>query len=61
MCEACETTDTTVLVVHHIDEDRQNNSDENLQTLCSNCHHRTHWTDSAMREKQIRLAHLLAQ
>lgn len=27
-----------LLVVHHRDSDRTNNSDSNLETLCFNCH-----------------------
>lgn len=31
-----------VLVVHHIDHNRQNNALENLEILCRNCHHEHH-------------------
>lgn len=31
------------LTVHHIDEDRLNNSADNLITLCWGCHRRKHW------------------
>lgn len=42
-CNRCGNDDIQVLVVHHLDGDRTNNSLENLETLCSNCHHRIHW------------------
>jgi predicted HNH restriction endonuclease len=31
-----------MLVVHHIDENRNNNNHENLIWLCYNCHHLVH-------------------
>jgi len=37
-CEECEIIDKRLLVVHHIDRDRDNNEEVNLQTLCWNCH-----------------------
>ena len=30
------------LIVHHKDEDRQNNSESNLKTLCGSCHKKGH-------------------
>ncbi|QCJ45897.1 HNH endonuclease [Haloprofundus sp. MHR1] len=33
---------TVILHVHHIDEDKQNNYLENLQTLCKGCHRQKH-------------------
>jgi len=39
-CEVCGTKAN--LHVHHIDLNYQNNLPENLQTLCSSCHKRTH-------------------
>lgn len=39
-CEKCGSTKH--LCVHHIDRDRQNNIDSNLQTLCKSCHQREH-------------------
>lgn len=42
--ESCETCGATRrLGVHHLDEDRTNNSPANLQTLCPACHTRLHW------------------
>lgn len=39
-CEVCGTT--SELQVHHIDFDRENNSPDNLITLCQTCHMRVH-------------------
>lgn len=43
ICTLCQTTDTRVLAVHHVDENRKNNSIENLAWLCHNCHHLVHY------------------
>src|SRR5690606_16809045 len=40
ICNKCGNDDIQVMVVHHIDRDRLNNSMENLETLCANCHHK---------------------
>lgn len=37
-CEDCGNTDIRVLEVHHIDQNRRNNSLDNLALLCANCH-----------------------
>ena len=43
-CEECgfegynKTTNNTILQIHHIDGDCENNKPENLQVLCPNCH-----------------------
>lgn len=42
VCEHCGLKDKRVLVVHHIDHDRQNNELDNLQWLCRNCHYLAH-------------------
>lgn len=41
-CKACLKDDKRILVVHHIDQNRKNNSLENLVWLCHNCHHLIH-------------------
>lgn len=41
-CESCGSTEK--LHVHHCDENWQNNSVENLQTLCESCHRSWHAT-----------------
>jgi 5-methylcytosine-specific restriction endonuclease McrA len=38
VCQKCGNTDLRVLLVHHIDKNRNNNNPENLQILCYNCH-----------------------
>jgi len=40
-CESCGSTER--IGVHHMDEDRTNNSPENLRTLCPRCHTTWHW------------------
>lgn len=42
ICGHCQTTDTRILAVHHVDTDRSNNTLENLVWLCHNCHHLIH-------------------
>lgn len=41
-CRRCREKDQRVLVVHHIDENRENNSLDNLVWLCHNCHYLVH-------------------
>ena len=40
LCQACQSSKADV--IHHIDENPQNNSLENLQLLCSDCHRAVH-------------------
>jgi 5-methylcytosine-specific restriction endonuclease McrA len=40
LCTACFYVPATER--HHIDGNAHNNSDSNLETLCSPCHHRMH-------------------
>ena len=42
VCKNCGIDDARVLVVHHVDHDRQNNDQSNLKWLCRNCHYLTH-------------------
>jgi len=42
VCARCAVGDKRVLAVHHVDKNHSNNSPENLQWLCHNCHHRIH-------------------
>lgn len=42
LCKSCNTKDTRVLLVHHIDKNRKNNNLENLMWLCHNCHFLVH-------------------
>lgn len=41
-CQDCGITDMRVLVVHHKDQNRQNNKLSNLVWLCRNCHYIIH-------------------
>jgi 5-methylcytosine-specific restriction endonuclease McrA len=42
-CRICKKEDGEISMhVHHIDWNRMNNTDENLVTLCSRCHHAVH-------------------
>ena len=43
VCGHCKTDDVRVLAVHHLDENRKNNTLENLAWLCHNCHHLIHY------------------
>jgi len=37
-CERCGIENKKLLIIHHIDHDPENNSIENLKTVCWNCH-----------------------
>lgn len=41
-CGLCATKDVRVLSVHHIDQNRKNNTLQNLAWLCNNCHFLVH-------------------
>ena len=42
VCTKCGYKNTKVLIVHHIDHNRSNNSLNNLMWLCRNCHYLIH-------------------
>ncbi len=42
-CNRCGIDDKRVLSVHHKDVNRKNNTIENLEWLCRNCHFLAHW------------------
>lgn len=45
ICERCNYSENeAAIIVHHKDEDRNNNSIENLEVLCCNCHAIEHWS-----------------
>lgn len=45
-CNRCGyDTHVKILVVHHRDRDRTNNTSENLEILCPNCHAIEHWVE----------------
>ena len=60
-CNRCGIDDICVLVVHHIDFDHSNNNINNLETVCSNCHHRIHWGEGDKRLKSAELASLIVK
>jgi hypothetical protein len=60
-CERCGFDDARGLVVHHRDRDRANTAEENLETLCCNCHAIEHWPDSASKIMKLDVAKRLAE
>lgn len=42
ICKRCKSDNRRVLVVHHIDRNRKNNTASNLMWLCRNCHFLIH-------------------
>ena len=57
MCVIC--SKTTKLCVHHIDKNRQNNTLENLATLCSSCHGKIHAMDKWITFKNTHISQCL--
>lgn len=56
-CCACH-VERLLIQIHHIDEDHNNNSPENLAVLCFNCHGQTHVSGGFSRKlnaEQVRL------
>lgn len=45
VCNLCETIDTRVLAVHHINKNHKDNNIQNLAWLCHNCHFLVHHYD----------------
>lgn len=41
-CQLCGIKDSRILLVHHLDQNRKNNSVSNLKWLCYNCHYLVH-------------------
>lgn len=55
-CRMCGQTDLRVLIVHHVDQNRTNNSKNNLEWLCYNCHALVHhYPEEADRLSVIKL------
>ena len=42
VCTLCRISDERVIIVHHIDKNRNNNNITNLVWLCNNCHYLVH-------------------
>jgi len=61
ICNRCFIEDIEVLVVHHMDKNKENNAPENLETLCANCHHKEHWGKGNNRIKMSIFAHKISQ
>lgn len=57
ICLLCQEKDERIVVVHHIDENRSNNSVKNLVWLCRNCHHLVHY-DSLEKQRLFGLLHI---
>ncbi len=57
ICLLCHEKDERIVVVHHIDENRSNNSVKNLVWLCRNCHHLVHY-DSLEKQQLFTLLHI---
>ncbi len=52
-CRLCSKNDKRILLVHHIDKNRENNKLTNLVWLCHNCHFLVHhYKDSEKRLEQ---------
>lgn len=49
-CEKCEST--TIVSIHHIDGNIQNNAPVNLMTLCASCHLKLHWANGKVIPKK---------
>lgn len=47
ICARCFEDDKRVLIVHHIDHNRQNNAQSNLIWVCLNCHYLIHHHNDA--------------
>jgi hypothetical protein len=54
-CSSCGYEDhPAAITVHHKDRDRKNNSLDNLEVLCQNCHCIKHWGGSIANERLLR-------
>ena len=50
-CEKCNYSKYEILQVHHIDRNRNNNSLENLELICPNCHYEEHFLEKSWLNK----------
>lgn len=53
VCILCKTKDIRVLAVHHIDKNRGNNSIDNLEWLCHNCHYLVHFYERERKKFEL--------
>ena len=47
-CEKCDYDKSEILQVHHKDRNRSNNSLENLELICPNCHYEKHYLERSL-------------
>lgn len=52
-CSLCKMTDERVIIVHHKDKDRLNNTSSNLIWICRNCHYVVHNYRDGLTERFI--------
>lgn len=50
-CEKCDYNKIKILQVHHIDRNRENNSLDNLELICPNCHSEEHHLNVERRKR----------
>ncbi len=55
VCNLCGERDERVLIVHHIDHNRDNNSIINLVWLCCNCHFLVHNHPTKLKKLDVKL------
>ena len=48
ICQICRVKDKRLLIAHHKDRNRKNNTVNNLTWLCFNCHHLIHHHDQKL-------------
>ncbi|MBP6945999.1 MAG: HNH endonuclease [Candidatus Pacebacteria bacterium] len=46
-CERCEYSKKQILHVHHKDRNHSNNSIQNLELICPNCHYEEHYLEKS--------------
>ena len=52
-CERCEYSKYEILHVHHKDRDVNNNSPENLELICPNCHYEEHYLEKSWLKEKV--------
>ena len=46
-CERCNYAKYEILQIHHKDKNRRNNSTDNLELICPNCHYEEHFLEKS--------------